>query len=152
MQLSENKRNSTTTRPGETASIRGRKASREVCFPFHNVVLSVKRGGRDSLPLTDKLPQYRRLTTQIFHATPAGEMLLGVFSSIFHNLNTHHIMKKIIKAIASIALLGALTFLGGEWPEETPRNKVIRYDAGALVTILVCGLYLRKEYEKEEKR
>lgn len=61
-------------------------------------------------------------------------------------------MKKIIKAIATIALLGALVFLGGEWPEDTPRNKVIRYDGGALVTVLICGLYLRKENEEEERR
>lgn len=61
-------------------------------------------------------------------------------------------MKKFIKAIATIALLGALVFLGGEWPENTPRNKVVRYDAGALATVLVCGLYLRKEYDKEERR
>lgn len=61
-------------------------------------------------------------------------------------------MKKFIKAIASIVLLGALVFLGGEWPEDTPRNKVITYNGGALVTVLVCGLYLRKEYDKEEER
>lgn len=60
-------------------------------------------------------------------------------------------MKKFIKAIATIALLGALVFLGGEWPEDAPRGKVIRYDCGALATVLVCGLYLRKEYDKEER-
>lgn len=61
-------------------------------------------------------------------------------------------MKQILKAIATIALLGALVFLGGEWPEDTPRNKVVTYNAGALATVLVCGLYLKREYEKEEGR
>ena len=61
-------------------------------------------------------------------------------------------MKKFIKAIASIVLLGALVFLAGEWPEDTPRNKVVRYDCGAIATVLVCGLYLKKEYDKEERR
>lgn len=53
-------------------------------------------------------------------------------------------MKKILKPIATILLLGAMCFLGGEWPESTPRAKVVRYDTGAFVTILVCGLYLKK--------
>lgn len=61
-------------------------------------------------------------------------------------------MKKFLKAIASIVLLSALVFLGGEWPEDAPRNKVLRYDGGALATVLICGLYLRREYDKEERR
>lgn len=58
-------------------------------------------------------------------------------------------MKKILKTIAAIMLLGALCFLGGEWPENTPRTKVVRYDGGALATILVCGLYLKKSEDKK---
>ena len=61
-------------------------------------------------------------------------------------------MKKISKAIATTFLLGALVFLGGKWPEGTSRNKVVKYDCGALATVLVCGLYLKKEYDKEERR
>lgn len=53
-------------------------------------------------------------------------------------------MRKIFRTLAAIVLLGALCFLGGEWPDGTPRAKVVRYDAGALATILVCGLYLKK--------
>ena len=58
-------------------------------------------------------------------------------------------MKKIIKAIVAIVLLGALFFLGGEWPENTPREKVVRYDGGALITVLVCGLYLKRHEDKQ---
>ena len=132
------------TRPRETASIRGRKASREVCFPFHNVVLSVKRRGRDCLPLIDKLPQEGRLTTQNFQATPAGGMLPGVFPMTLHNLNTHHIMKKIINAIVTIVLLLAVVFLGGEWPETATRSHIILCDGGAFLLIAACSLYLRR--------
>lgn len=57
-------------------------------------------------------------------------------------------MKKILKTIAAIALLGAVCFLGGEWPENTPREKVVKYDCGALATILACGVYLKKTEEK----
>ena len=60
-------------------------------------------------------------------------------------------MKKVLKSIATIALLGALTFLAGEWPEETPLKKVATYDGGALATALVCGLYLKREYDKEKR-
>ena len=144
MQLSANKRNNTITRPGETASIRVRKASREVRFPFHNVVLSVKSGDGDCLPLIDKLPQEGRLTTQNFHATPAGGMLPGVFPSTFHNLNTHHIMKKIITAIVTIVLLCAVAFLSGEWPETATRSRVLLCDGVALFLVAVCSLYLYK--------
>lgn len=58
-------------------------------------------------------------------------------------------MKKIFRTLAVIVLLGALCFLAGEWPEGTPRNKVVRYDSGALATILVCGLYLKKTEDKK---
>ena len=61
-------------------------------------------------------------------------------------------MKKIMRAIATIALLGGICFLGGEWPEDTPRAKVVRYDAGALAAVLVCGLYLNKTEEKRDGR
>lgn len=54
-------------------------------------------------------------------------------------------MRKILKTIASILLLGAVMFLAGEWPDNTPRKKVVACDGGALATILVCGLYLKKE-------
>lgn len=144
MQLSANKRNSTTKCPGTMASTRGRKASREVCFPFHNVVLSVKRRGRQSLPLIDKLPQEGRLITQNFHATPAGGMLPGVFPSTFHNLNTHHIMKRIINAIVTIVLLCSVVFLGGEWPETATRAHVLLCDGSAFIIIAICSLYLHK--------
>lgn len=53
-------------------------------------------------------------------------------------------MRKIIKAVVTIVMLGAVCFLGGEWPEETPRNKVIAFDAGALATAFACGFYLKK--------
>ena len=61
-------------------------------------------------------------------------------------------MKKSLKVIASILLLGALVFLGGEWPDNTPRAKVIKYDCGALAVVAVCGLYLKREYSREEGR
>ena len=58
-------------------------------------------------------------------------------------------MKKLTKAIVAIILLGALCFLGGEWPENTPRSKVVKYDGVALVTTLVCGIYLKKQEDKK---
>ena len=58
-------------------------------------------------------------------------------------------MKRILKSIATILLLGAICFLGGEWPDDTPRAKVVRYDAGALATVLVCGLYLKKTEDRK---
>lgn len=53
-------------------------------------------------------------------------------------------MKKILKSLATIALLCAIVFLGGEWPAGTPRKKVLTYDGAAFAVIAVCGLYLRK--------
>lgn len=54
-------------------------------------------------------------------------------------------MKKIFRSIAAILCIGAIMFIaGGEWPENTPRKKAITYDGGALLTALICGLYLGK--------
>ena len=53
-------------------------------------------------------------------------------------------MKKILKSIATIALLCALVFLIGEWPEKTPRKKVITCDGVAFGIALASGLYLKK--------
>ena len=58
-------------------------------------------------------------------------------------------MKKILRPLATIFLLGAMCFLMGEWDEETPRKKVICYDSGALATILVCGIYLKKTEDEK---
>ena len=52
-------------------------------------------------------------------------------------------MKKIIKAIATILCIGSIAFLAGEWPEDTPRNKVVAHDASALAVVLATGLYLK---------
>jgi len=54
-------------------------------------------------------------------------------------------MKKIVNGIVAVILLASLCFLGGEWPENTPRRKVIKYDSIAMTTVLVCGLYLKRE-------
>lgn len=53
-------------------------------------------------------------------------------------------MKKILKSLATVAVLCAICFLGGEWPNDTPRKKVIAYDGAAFGIIAVCGLYLKK--------
>lgn len=57
-------------------------------------------------------------------------------------------MKKIFRSLAAIVLLGAICFLGGEWSEDTPRSKVVRYDGAALATAFLCGLYLNKTEKK----
>ena len=57
-------------------------------------------------------------------------------------------MKKIINGFIAIILLASLCFLGGEWPENTPRKKVITYDGYAIATVLICGLYLKREEKK----
>lgn len=57
-------------------------------------------------------------------------------------------MRKILKPIATIALLCAVVFLGGEWPENTPRKKVVACDGVALTIVLASGLYLKKTEEK----
>jgi hypothetical protein len=56
-------------------------------------------------------------------------------------------MKKILNTFAAIAVLCAMVFLGGEWPENTPRKKVIACDAVAFAVMAVGGLYLKKEYD-----
>lgn len=58
-------------------------------------------------------------------------------------------MKRIFKAMVTIILLGSICFLGGEWPEETPRNKVVTYDGGAILVALVSGLYLKRTEDKK---
>ena len=57
-------------------------------------------------------------------------------------------MKKIFKTLAAIVMLGAMCFLAGEWPENTPRKKVLAFDGGALATALISGLYLKKTEKK----
>ena len=57
-------------------------------------------------------------------------------------------MKKIINGLVAIVLLGSICFLGGEWPDNTPRRKVIEYDGYAIATVLLCGLYLKREEKK----
>ena len=53
-------------------------------------------------------------------------------------------MKTILKTIAAILCLGSIMFLAGEWPEDTPRDKVVTCDASALVVALATGLYLKR--------
>lgn len=60
-------------------------------------------------------------------------------------------MKKIIKTIAAVLCLGAVMFLAGEWPEDTPRNKVVTCDASALVVAFVTGLYLRRSDDERRR-
>lgn len=54
-------------------------------------------------------------------------------------------MRKIFNSFVAIVLLGAMCFIGGAWPENTPRKKVVIYDGTALGIVAVCGLYLKKE-------
>ena len=56
-------------------------------------------------------------------------------------------MKKILNILATITLLCSMVFLGGEWPEDTPRKKVIACDAVAFAVMAGCGVYLKKEYK-----
>ena len=60
-------------------------------------------------------------------------------------------MKKISRAIAAVAVLCAVCFLGGEWPEDTPRGKVVTYDAAAFAVLAVCGIYLKRSEDGTEK-
>ena len=62
-------------------------------------------------------------------------------------------MKKVFKAVVTIALLLAVVFLAGEWPENTTRAKVILCDGCALLTIIISSLYLRATgaFKKEGK-
>lgn len=57
-------------------------------------------------------------------------------------------MKRISRTIAAVAILCAVCFLGGEWPEDAPRNKVIRCDGIALAVVFASGIYLKKTEEK----
>ena len=57
-------------------------------------------------------------------------------------------MKRIMKSIATILCLGAVVFLAGEWPEETPRKKVVACDAAALAIVFTCGMYLKKTEDR----
>lgn len=57
-------------------------------------------------------------------------------------------MKKLLKTIAAILCLGAVFFLAGEWPEDTPRKKVVTFDGGAIVVALVSGLYLKRTEDR----
>lgn len=57
-------------------------------------------------------------------------------------------MKKIVNAIVTILLLCAVVFLGGEWPENTPRKKVLVADGIALCIVAAGGIYLRKVEKK----
>lgn len=57
-------------------------------------------------------------------------------------------MKKILKPIATIVLLCAVVFLGGEWPEGTPRKRVLTADGIALGIVAVCGVYLKRAEDK----
>lgn len=61
-------------------------------------------------------------------------------------------MKKILNIVTTIAVLCAMVFLGGEWPENTPRKKVIACDAAAFAVLAVGGVYLKKEYENGRLR
>ena len=62
-------------------------------------------------------------------------------------------MKRILKSIATILCLCAIVFLAGEWPEDTPRRKVVTFDASAIAVAVACGLYLRKcETHKNTKQ
>ena len=62
-----------------------------------------------------------------------------------HSINplVHHIMKKLFQAIATIALLCAVVFLGGEWSDDVSRAHVILCDGSAILLIAACSIYLR---------
>lgn len=61
-------------------------------------------------------------------------------------------MKKLLRTIATVAVLCAMVFLGGEWPENTPRKKVLTADGIAFVVLAVGGVYLKKEYDNGQIR
>ena len=56
-------------------------------------------------------------------------------------------MKRALKDLAAVAVLCSVVFLGGEWPESTPRRKVIVADGVAFAVMLCGGLYLKKTTE-----
>lgn len=57
-------------------------------------------------------------------------------------------MKKALKNLAAVAVLCSMAFLGGEWPENTPRRKVIAADGVAIAVMLCGGIYLKKTEDK----
>ena len=62
------------------------------------------------------------------------------------------IMKKILKPIAAFLCIGAIMFLaGGDFDEETPKDKAMLLNTGAIVTALVSGLYLKKIENNESE-
>lgn len=61
-------------------------------------------------------------------------------------------MKKILNTLATIAVLCAMVFLGGEWPENTPRKKVLAADGIAIAVLAAGGLYLKNEYDNGRLR
>jgi len=98
-----------------------------------------------SRPLLEKARRTKRIRVIPGTGDPGGKGLpLLKFQNNFD-------MKKFLKSIATIVLLGALCFLGGEWPEDTPRNKVLAFDGSAMATVLVCGLYLKKTWERDAR-
>lgn len=56
-------------------------------------------------------------------------------------------MKKILNILATVAVLGAVVFLGGEWPDGTPLKKVIACDAAAFALLAAGGFYLKNEHD-----
>jgi hypothetical protein len=54
-------------------------------------------------------------------------------------------MRKILNILATVALLCAIVFLGGSWPEDTPLKVVLFRDGIAIAIMLASGLYLRRE-------
>ena len=60
-------------------------------------------------------------------------------------------MKNILKAVATIILLGAVVFLGGTWPADATRAHILLCDGGAGLLIILCSAYLRWSgaFEKE---
>lgn len=59
-------------------------------------------------------------------------------------------MRKVINSFVAIIMLGAMCFLGGEWPEDTPCKKVVTCDAAALAIVFSCGLYFKKAEERDK--
>jgi hypothetical protein len=54
-------------------------------------------------------------------------------------------MKRFLQSLAAIVCLGAIGFMiCSEWPENTPISHVLLFDGGAIATIALTGLYLKK--------
>lgn len=58
-------------------------------------------------------------------------------------------MNRILKFLATIVMLSAMVFLGGEWPEGTTRKEVVTYDGAAFAVFAVCAIYLNRAYKSE---